>query len=183
MISSSTPSLETRQAVDVLLTDLCEEHGITPQPRIEWSRRMHRTLGRAFVRENLIRLSAWLDDVQARDTLRHELAHIAAHASGARSLRKSPHGQPWQEWAVRLGTEPRATARRAPASAPPPDPAGMVIGLECPSCGARFVRQRVLRGLYCRACGPKRGMLAQAKRGQRRDIEPWAAGLGVRAKT
>ena len=166
----------TRRAARSLLGSLCAEHGIAPVPALEWSVRMRRVLGRAFVRENRIRLSAWLDERQAADTLRHELAHIAAGSS----LRRHPHGPRWRAWAARLGVEPRATARAEPAHAPPRAEGRRHVGLECRSCGTRFVRLRVLRGLYCAACGPRKGALVRTANGDREAMRAWQQGQGHR---
>ncbi len=156
-----------RASVERLLAALCEEHGISPQPALEWSQRLRRVLGKAYGRR-LIRLSAWLDHEQAQATLRHELAHVAAMGG------RRPHGARWKAWAVKLGTDPRATAHSGPSLAPESSPRRMASGLECPGCGLRFVRFRVLRGLYCRACGPRRGMLARAVRGPHAEVVAWA---------
>ncbi len=152
-----------------MLKALCAQHAIAPVPALEWSTRMRRVLGRALVRENRIRLSAWLDERQAADTLRHELAHIAV--GGAQ--RRRPHGPRWRAWAARLGAEPRATARGEPAHVPTRTAGRRHVGLECRSCGARFVRQRVLRGLYCAACGPRKGALVRAAEGDREAMRAW----------
>lgn len=159
-----------RASVERLLTALCEEHGISPQPALEWSRRLRRALGKAYGRR-LIRLSAWLDHEQAQATLRHELAHVAAMG-----LCGTPHGVQWKEWAVRLGADPRATSHTGPSLAPEPSPRRTASGLECPGCGVRIVRFRVLRGLYCRACGPRKGMLKRAVRGPYAAVVAWAKG-------
>ena len=168
LLSDGALPEHTRLAARSLLEALCAEHGIAPVPALEWSTRMRRVLGRAFVRENRIRLSAWLDERQAVDTLRHELAHIAVGRS-----RRRPHGPRWRAWAARLGVEPRAAAKAEPAHAPPRSPGRRHVGLECRSCGARFVRQRVLRGLYCVACGPRKGALVRAAEGDREAMRAW----------
>ena len=105
-ILSTSP--ETRASVERLLADLCAEHGITPAPRLEWSKRMRRLLGRAYVHRRLIRLSAWLDDHQAHATLRHELAHIVVGPSPPPPARSAM---------ARLGRQARS--RRAHHVAPP----------------------------------------------------------------
>ena len=162
-----------RASVERLLAALCEEHGISPEPALEWSRRLRRVLGKAYHDRRLIRLSAWLDHGQAQATLRHELAHVAVGRG------RRPHGPRWQAWAVKLGADPRATAHTGPALAPESTLDGRrCTGLECPGCGIRIVRFRVLRGLYCRACGPKRGMLSRAVRGPYAKVAAWARGDG-----
>ena len=165
----SLPSKATRDAVDRLLAELTAAQRIKP-PRVEWSTRMRSLLGRAFVRRNLIRLSAWLDHEQALETLRHELAHIAVGMA-----KEGPHGPKWRAWAVKLGANPRATSHRPPEHAPDRTANRRYTGLECPGCGLRFVRARVLSGLYCRACGPREGMLAKRVSGSRAAVAEWAA--------
>jgi hypothetical protein len=161
-------SAELRAEIGKFLTALCAAHSIQKPPRLEWSTRMLRILGRAYPTEHVIRLSAWLDATQAHDTLRHELAHIAAGVQ-----RGAPHGLRWQEWAVLLGVEPRATARAGPSNAPQLVHNRRFWGLECAGCGARFARMRVLKGLYHRDCGPRRGKLKQVIRGQRASVLDW----------
>lgn len=163
------PSQDLRERIQLQLADLCREHDISPMPTLEWSRRMRHTLGRAFMRQGVIRLSAWLNDVQAESTLRHELAHIAVGSGGS----AQPHGQQWRTWAVRLGVEPRASARNAPAYAPVPSDNRIHWGLECPNCGIRLVRFRVLRGLYHRGCGAKKGKLERVLRGPHHQVLAW----------
>lgn len=171
---STPPPAGMRASVERLLDDLCAEHSI-PKPRLEWSSRMRVLLGKAYANRRLIRLSAWLDDEQADDTLRHELAHIADGPA-----RRDPHGAGWRAWAVRLGAAPRATSPRPPANRPAGRGNRRYTGLECPGCRARFVRARVLKGLYCRACGPSAGMLERAAEGDRGQMAEWAAHCGGR---
>lgn len=158
----------TRESVRLLLRELAEKHRIAPAPRLEWSGRMRRLLGKAYVDRNLIRLSLWLDDEQAHETLRHELAHIAAGRV------RQPHGDKWKQWAERLGANPRATSHRAPEFAPQPSGDRRAAGLECPGCGLRFVRLRAQRNLYCRKCGLKRGKIFLAVRGPLPAVREWA---------
>ncbi len=165
------PPIDTQRSVASLLERLCGEHDISPVPKLEWSRRMRHTLGRAYMRQDLIRLSAWLDHRQAHDTLRHELAHIAV---GSRR-RLKPHGPQWRDWAERLGIEPRAVSRNGPANAPPRRDNRMAWGLECKKCGIRLVRQRVLGGLYHKDCGPRKGALVKVLRQSREQVLAWAA--------
>ena len=154
-----------------LLDDLCTRHSIAPVPRLEWSRRMTATLGRAFPGQDLIRLSAWLSDAQTQDTLRHELAHIAA----ARDSRGRPHGPAWRRWAALLGADTRSSAPSPPERAPQESPATPYWGLECPRCGVRLSRRRVLPGLYHRGCGPRRGKLKKVLRTSHSEVLAWVA--------
>ena len=47
------------------------------------------------------------------------------------------------------------------------------VGLECGGCGLRIIRFRVQRNLYCKACGPKRGMLFVKVRGPLSAVRGW----------
>lgn len=163
-------SMDVRATVATLSGELCAEHNIKPVPTLEWSKRMRRVLGRAYVHQHMIRLSVWLDERQVKDTLRHELAHIAAGMK-----RQAPHGEHWQAWAVRLGVEPRATARAAPTNAPARSSKRRYWGLECHGCGLRLARTRVLPGLYHRTCGPWKGKLAKILRGEHDTVFEWIA--------
>ena len=169
-MSAAAPEFADR--ISALLEALCAEHGVA-QPRLEWSRRMRRMLGRAVYRPPTIRLSAWLDEEQAEATVRHELAHIAL-GLGRATRREGPHGAAWRAWADRLGTEARAQAARPPSQAPERAPP-RAWGLECAACGARFLRRRVLQGLYHRDCGPRRGLLNRAIHDSADLVRAWAA--------
>ena len=160
-------------AVAALLDRLCAEHGLAV-PRLEWSQRMRRSLGRAFSRPPTIRLSAWLDEEQASATLRHELAHVAVYAQAKKRRKEAPHGPLWREWCERLGASAaRATSPHPPANAAPRS--AVATGLVCDACGQRFVRRRVIRGLYHGDCGPRRGRLCRVLRGDYAEVTRWAS--------
>jgi predicted SprT family Zn-dependent metalloprotease len=155
--------------LESLLTTLCAQYGFSPVPKLEWSRRMVKTLGLAYPKRNVIRLSAWLNPEQAQSTLRHELAHIAAAKDGT----KRPHGAQWRKWAVELGAPPVRSSQRAPVNAPARRSTRSVWGLECPKCGLRLARQRVKSGLYHRDCGPKAGRLVRSFRDTADHVFAW----------
>ena len=169
-MNAAAPAFAHRIATQ--LDALCAEHGLA-RPHLEWSRRMRRMLGRARYEPASIRLSVWLDEAQAAATLRHELAHIAV-GLGSAARREGPHGAAWRAWATRLGVEARAHAPRPPAHAPARQHPPRAWGLECASCGARFLRRRVLRGLYHRGCGPRRGLLGRVMRDTVDLVRTWA---------
>ena len=173
-----------------MLDALCAEHGL-PTPRIEWSLRMRRMLGRAGAHPPTLRLSAWLDEAQAVDTMRHELAHLAAGISRPGRRRERPHGARWRAWALRLGAQVRAQAAYPPANAPAPNALAQGWGLECAKCGQRFARRKVLHGLYHKDCGPRAGKLLRVLRDtvervgswvEARPAEPAASQRGARGR-
>ena len=154
-----------------LLVKLCGEHNISPVPKLIWSKRMKKTLGLAYIERNSIKLSSWLNEEQARSTLRHELAHIATG-----SIRNhKPHGAKWKQWAVALGAPPARSAVHGPANVPRKTVSLMTWGLECPKCGLRVARMRVKRGLYHRDCGPKTGRLIRTVIGSSDRVHAWVA--------
>lgn len=152
-----------------LLRELCIEHRISPVPRLEWSARMVRSLGRAYPSSNLIRLSTWLSAQQVDDTVRHELAHIAM---GSRN-RKTPHGLDWRTWAQKIGAVPKATSLSPPKFAPKATRKIFYWGLTCSNCGVRAMRARNLQNLYHVPCGPKRGKMAKVFRQGREEVAKW----------
>ena len=160
----------TPHPLEQLLEDLCIQFKVWPPPRLEWSRRMTNTLGKAYPTKDLIRLSGWLSEQQSEDTLRHELAHIAA----SRESKERPHGPAWKRWAARLGADTRSRSPSPPVRAPKEGSETRYWGLECPACGVRLSRKRVQPGLYHRGCGPSRGRLARRVRGARETVLAWA---------
>lgn len=165
--------------LESLLTTLCDQYDLTPVPRLEWSRRMVKTLGLAYPKRNVIRLSVWLDAEQAQATLRHELAHIAAAKDGV----KRPHGAQWRKWAVGLGVPPVRSSSHGPVNAPARKLYQSVWGLECPKCGLRLARQRVKKGLYHRDCGPKAGRLKRSLKDSADRVYAWVLGSSDETKT
>ena len=79
------------------------------------------------------------------------------------------------------GSEPTRAPRRnrPPALASERPDTRCYTALECPGCGLRLVRQRVLHGLYCKACGPRRGMLVRAGQGARAAMTAWVTGRTI----
>ena len=134
----------------------------------------------------------------------HTPLRMARRSPGARDA--APRTGAHRRWAVpppparsamaRLGRQARS--RRACHVAPPararlrapgssralaserPD-TRRYTALECPGCGLRLVRQRVLHGLYCKACGPRRGMLVRAGQGARAAMIAWVTGRTIEA--
>jgi len=159
----------TARALDKLLIDLCDRYGFKPVPKLEWSKRMVKTLGLAYPTKNVIRLSAWLNAEQAESTLRHELAHIATGKNGARH----PHGPQWKKWAIELGAPPVRASANGPANAPVRKATYSLWGLECPKCGLRLARKRVRKGLYHRDCGPKAGSLVRRMKDTAERVYSW----------
>jgi len=72
-------------------------------PSITWNGRIRRRLGQAFLLDNRIDLATWLvaDHDQLRETVQHEVAHIAAY-----QLHKD-RGHGWAWMALVTGARPR----------------------------------------------------------------------------
>ena len=75
-------------------------------PRVEWSKRMTRCAGMAYIEEGFIRLSApiWFKYPEGviLEIIPHELAHVAAW----RAFNEPGHGNAWKECMRALGLEP-----------------------------------------------------------------------------
>lgn len=77
-------------------------------PKIVWAN-YPSTAGKAYFRENEIRLSRVLLDTHARvyDTVLHEYAHLVVFQQHGRKAK--PHGPEWKLVMRQLGVEPRVT--------------------------------------------------------------------------
>lgn len=87
-------------------------------------------------------------DAEVIDTIKHEIAHALVGPGHG-------HGPVWKAKAVELGCTPAACSSVAQM------PQGR-FQATCPNCGKIHHRYRcpeVLTGWYCKACGPKVGLL------------------------
>ena len=78
---------------------------VAQRVRVAWNSRLTTTAGMARFRENLVVLNPRLQDFDSGEvdrTLRHELAHLLAHAR-FRRRRIDPHGEEWQQACRDLG--------------------------------------------------------------------------------
>jgi len=81
--------------------------------RIEWSRRLARSLGRCYPDRRSIRISSYLEsapDGLLQEVLCHEMAHLAARELHGRKAR--PHGPEWKALMQKAGFAPRLRRRR-----------------------------------------------------------------------
>ena len=162
-----------------LLVKLCDTYGISPVPKLTWSKRMKKTLGLAYVQQNTIKLSSWLNQEQAQSTLRHELAHIAT----GKTRNHRPHGPKWKQWAAVLGAPLARSSAHGPANVPIQNVFPSTWGLECPKCGLRLARHRVRKGLYHRTCGPKAGRLNRSIKDSSDRIDVWVSEAVFKTQT
>ena len=168
MSRNQFPPNTTQDHIDELVKTLCLQHQISPVPKVEWSKRLKKVLGKANINTRTIKLSSWLNFDQADETLRHELAHIAL----SRNLPK-PHGPEWKQMALQLGAKPRATSPSPPANVHFSKSVKILKGLECPSGSVRLTRHVVKHRLYCKACGPKNGILIKKISGTHHELMNW----------
>lgn len=162
-----------------LLVKLCNTYGISPAPKLKWSKRMKKTLGLAYVPQNTIKLSSWLNQEQAQSTLRHELAHIA----NGKNRNHRPHGATWKQWAALLGAPLARSSAHGPANVPNQNVFPSLWGLECPNCGLRLARHRVTKGLFHRACGPKVGHLIRTLKDSSDRVDVWVSEAVFKTET
>ena len=159
------------QLIQSALQTICFEFNF-PVPSLEWSKSMTYTLGKAFIDPPRIRLSFWLNEEQAMETLRHELAHLAVHYE-PKTIKYSAHGAMWKNWAARLGAIPKARSSEPPANLYKLPETYVVLGLVCSNCGEKFLRRRLKKDLYHTPCGTDSGKLNLVTRGTYRDIKNW----------
>jgi predicted SprT family Zn-dependent metalloprotease len=132
--------------------------------KIEWSSRLHRSLGRAVPRRSLVRLSPLLLDAPRQTVLEvlcHETAHLAVPLLHRGSPR--PHGPEWAGLVRLAGYPPRVrmtfehdvptpASARMPAAERRPEAAGRLYVHTCPVCRLRRLARRRVTRWRCAAC-------------------------------
>ena len=119
----------------------------------QWSRRLRRSLGRAYPERKLIRLSRLLQEPQYaslfEEVLCHEAAHIVAfHINGCGA---TDHGPAWEELVRRAGHEPRR-CYRIDSLPPRPEQDSVRYVHICPVCQATRTAKRPQPRWRCVAC-------------------------------
>ena len=119
---------------------------------VEWNPRMRSTAGRADYRKNVVALNPAIrthDEREIDRTLRHELAHLLAHARAGRK-RIAPHGPEWRRACADLDIpgEPRCHVMPLPTRS-----LRKRFLYRCPNCGITYPRVRkIRRTVACLAC-------------------------------
>ena len=138
------------KAAALLLAAHCPS--LSPSLRVEWNSRLRTAAGRADCRANLITLNPLLRGVGSEEierTLRHELAHLLAHARAGRR-RIAPHGAEWRMACRDLGIADEKRCHTLPF------PARRQVRrllYRCSACAREFPRVRPIRGrVACLAC-------------------------------
>lgn len=125
---------------------------LAPLVRVVWSARLRTAAGRADFHCNVITLNPLLrahGEAEIDRTLRHELAHLVAHARRGRR-RISPHGPEWRQACSDLGI---ADEERCHALPFPRQTRARPFLYRCPRCAREFPRvRRIRRRTACLAC-------------------------------
>lgn len=120
--------------------------------RVAWSSRLRTAAGRADYRDTLVTLNPLLRLHGAEEidrTLRHELAHLLAHARKGRR-RIAPHGPEWRQACRDLGIADEQRCHSLPF---PRQTRARPFLYRCPACRREFPRvQKIRRGVACLAC-------------------------------
>ena len=119
---------------------------------VEWSRRLRSAAGRAECGNARVLLNCRLcehGEAEIDRTLRHELAHLLAHARAGRR-RIAPHGQEWRRACADLGIAGEVRCHNLPF---PIRRQRRRYRYLCPNCRRVFPRTRPLRRTSaCLAC-------------------------------
>lgn len=120
--------------------------------RVGWNPRLRSTAGRAWPGKARIELNprlVQLGEAETERTLRHELAHLIAHARAGRR-RIEPHGAEWRQACAELGIPGEKATHRLPL---PRATMARRFRYTCPGCGIEFARvRRIRRATACAAC-------------------------------
>ena len=158
-LSLAAPLVEKRLGRDPVLEEVatklfCElgAETLAVQVKIEWSKRLRSAAGRADCRGKLVLLNPRLaahGEAEIDRTLRHELAHLLAHARAGRR-RISPHGPEWRQACAELGIAGEARCHTLPF---PIHRRARPYLYVCSHCRREFRRTRPLkRTSACLAC-------------------------------
>ncbi|HEX8372384.1 MAG TPA: SprT-like domain-containing protein [Chthoniobacterales bacterium] len=140
----------TKQAADLLIAAGAVD--VAQKVKVVWNSRLSTTAGMARYRENLVVLNPRLQDFSAEEvdrTLRHELAHLLAHARHRRS-RIAPHGDEWRQACCDLGLEDEKRCHELPL---PRRTVERKHFYACSYCGTTYPRVRpIRRKVACLKC-------------------------------
>ena len=119
---------------------------------VEWNARMRSTAGRADYPKNVVALNPAIrthDEREIDRTLRHELAHLLAHARAGRK-RIAPHGPEWRRACAELGIPDEQRCHAMPL---PTRTLRRPFLYRCANCGITYARVRkIRRTVACLAC-------------------------------
>lgn len=147
------------QPIDEELTNWCRDMArqlglddLAEQIEVVWNPRMRTCAGRAFWPQQWIELNPKIkafEPEQNMITLRHELAHLIAHArAGRRKI--APHGIEWRQACADLGIAGEGACHRMPL---PPRKLARRYLYQCPKCFAEYARVRKFdRARACLTC-------------------------------
>ena len=125
---------------------------LADQIQVVWYARLRSTAGLAAYREHTVYLNPKLlsfAPVEPDHTLRHELAHLVAHARAGRR-RIDPHGAEWRQACIDLGIPNERATHNLPL---PQSRRARPYVYSCLSCGGIVHRTKPFRHYCaCRAC-------------------------------
>lgn len=122
--------------------------------RVEWNPRLRSTAGYAKWPRWLVELNPRLKEFEGETgrTLKHELAHLIAHARAGRR-RIAPHGAEWRRACADLGIPNERASHTMPL---PRHKQRRKYSYACPACGTTAARVRKFkRHTACLACCKK----------------------------
>lgn len=147
--------LQRDPLLEAIAADLTARLGLAelaPKIRVLWNPRMRSNAGLAFPTRCTIVLNSHLASLGSNEvnrTLRHELAHLIAHARAGRR-RINPHGAEWKAACRDLGIADESPCHNLPL---PRRKQTKRYFFLCPFCGKIYGRVRPLRRGRQIACG------------------------------
>jgi len=143
-----------------------------PNLRVEWNRRLRTAAGRADYARTIVSLNPRLSEYGVAEidrTLRHELAHLLAHARAGRR-RISPHGPEWRQACADLGIADEKRCHSLPFPTQRRRPRHLY---RCPKCARDFPRVRpIRRAVACVACCRRHNRGRYARQFQLQLVQP-----------
>ena len=136
-------------------TEKWDEPELDSRVKVEFSTRLTRSLGRAYPKRNLIRLSTALANQPTGELLKmvlcHEFAHLVVfkrHGTHAK-----PHGQEWRKLIHLAGLNPSTTHKAELSQSRIVNGGARVLFVhKCLACGAKRVAKKPMLIWRCVGC-------------------------------
>jgi predicted SprT family Zn-dependent metalloprotease len=146
-------SPERKTVLDWLAKELLQEWGLTQKGwRFVWGNKKA-SFGTCRLLSKTIELSTFLlptiDDDEAEDTIRHEIAHALDYEERG----TSDHSWKWKRWAIKVGANPERCASHSNEDAYKASAYASKYRLECPNGCVTPSHRKSAKKSSCGKCG------------------------------